>query len=68
MGDVEDPEIYAAFPIHEWEGTDHGKWVKKHATKPPEFFIRIGDYYGYKVVVEAEFTSENLLWHSLKFE
>jgi hypothetical protein len=67
MGDVEDPELYAAFPLAEWEKTDHCKWVKEHATKTPVFYIRIGDQYGYKVVVEAEFTSENLLWYNLKY-
>lgn len=67
MGDVEDPEIYAAFPLHEWEKTDHGKWVKANASKQPEFFIRMGDHYGFKVVVEAEFTPENLVWYNLKF-
>jgi hypothetical protein len=67
MGDVEDPELYAAFPLCEWEKTDHGKWVKEHANKTPEFFIRMGDHYGFKVVVEAEFTSENLLWYNLKY-
>jgi hypothetical protein len=26
MGDVEDPYLYAAFPISEWQATEHGKW------------------------------------------
>lgn len=31
MGDVEDPEIYAAEPIHQWQQTEQGRWVMKHA-------------------------------------
>ena len=31
MGDVEDPYLYAGFPIYEWQQTDKGKWVMAHA-------------------------------------
>jgi hypothetical protein len=30
MGDVEDPELYAAHPIREWQNTEHGQWVMEH--------------------------------------
>ena len=38
MGDVEDPYLYAGFPIHEWQQTEHGKWVMEHAVEPPTFY------------------------------
>lgn len=31
IGDVEDPEIYAAEPIYNWQQTEHGRWVMEHA-------------------------------------
>lgn len=34
MGDVEDPELYAAQPIWEWQQTDQGKWVMKNCSDP----------------------------------
>jgi hypothetical protein len=34
MGDVEDPEIYAAVPINDWQQTEKGKWVMEHCPDP----------------------------------
>lgn len=31
MGDVDDVEAYAAFPIHDWQQTEQGKWVTAYA-------------------------------------
>lgn len=35
LGDVEDPEIYAAEPIYNWQQTEQGKWVMEHAVEAP---------------------------------
>ena len=35
--DVDDPEIYAAEPIWEWEQSDSGKWIKERAIEVPEW-------------------------------
>lgn len=35
MSDVEDPEIYAAQPLWEWQNSEHGKWVMAHAIETP---------------------------------
>ena len=37
MGDVEDPEIYAAGPLFEWQNTENGKWVMENAVDKPTF-------------------------------
>jgi len=34
MGDVEDPELYAAPPILEWQKTEQGCWVMAHCPDP----------------------------------
>lgn len=31
LGDCEDPEIYAAYPILEWEQSEMGVWAKEFA-------------------------------------
>ena len=31
MGDVEDPDIYAAEPMWQWQQTTQGQWVMQHA-------------------------------------
>ncbi len=30
MGDVEDPELYAAFPLGKFMETEKGQWIKSH--------------------------------------
>ena len=49
MGDVEDPDLYAAQPIHEWQQSEQGQWVMEHAVETP-FWHRSVDpaSYGHK--------------------
>jgi hypothetical protein len=35
MGDVEDPDLYAAQPLYEWQQSEQGKWIMEHAVEPP---------------------------------
>jgi hypothetical protein len=56
MGDVEDPDIYVAGPIYDWQQTDHGKWVMKHG-KDPIYHIQADPMnYGYQVVIQSHIT------------
>lgn len=36
----DDPEIYAATPIIEWQHSEQGMWVMEHAIETPSFRIR----------------------------
>ena len=47
MGDVEDPELYAAQPLYEWEKSEAGQWVMQHAMETPMWhrYMSPGDYY-----------------------
>ena len=56
MGDVEDPELYAAQPIWEWQQTDQGKWVMQHGLDPTFHFHLEPVTYGYQVVITAHIT------------
>jgi len=41
MGDVEDPDLYAAQPLWEWQESEMGAWVMKHAVQTPEWHRRM---------------------------
>ena len=61
VGDVEDPEIYAAEPIWEWQQTDAGKFVMEHAIDTPSYHKSL-DYqtYGYRYAIVAELEAKKL--------
>jgi len=61
MGDVEDPDLYADPPLHEWEKSDAGQWVMTHACETPSWY-RMADTisYGYKYEIRARLTGPAL--------
>ena len=68
MGDVDDPYLYAAFPIHEWQQTEHGKWVMEHAIGQPEFHcLPDPNSYGYKVVISGKLDTADYTFFMLKW-
>lgn len=68
MGDVEDPELYAADPLYTWEHSDMGRWIMEHSKSPPTFNIATCyNTYGYKCYVTAELEGEALTFFKLKW-
>lgn len=67
MGDVDDPDLYAAQPLHEWEQSEEGQWVMKNACETPTWY-RIADpmSYGYKYEIHATFMGPALTEWILK--
>lgn len=68
MGDVEDPELYAAFPIHEFEISEKGQWLKEHSTE--QMWYDIGmcrETYGYKCTIFANLEEQDLTFFNLKW-
>jgi hypothetical protein len=61
VSDVEDPDIYAAEPIHEWEKSEQGQFIMKHAIDTPEWH-RLTDHllYGCKYTIVAELEAKKL--------
>ena len=55
MGDVEDPDLYAAHPLSEWEKSEVGQWVMKNAADVPTWH-RMADTisYGYQYQIRAK--------------
>ena len=69
MGDVEDPDLYAAEPILQWQQTQSGQWVMEHATETP-YWIRSVDHssYGYRYRIVARLSEPNQTFFRLKFQ
>lgn len=68
MSDVEDPEIYAAQPIWEWQKTDYGQWCMEHCVETPSFIIGPSAYdYQYRCTVYGQLTEENYTFHQLRW-
>lgn len=68
MGDVEDPDLYAAQPLIEWEKSDIGQWVMKNACDTPTWH-RMADAvsYGYKYRITAKLMGPALTEWLLKY-
>ena len=69
MGDVEDPDLYAAQPIWEWQESEAGKFVMAHAVEPP-YWIRQVDHssYGHRYRIIARLSEPNQTFFRLKFK
>ncbi len=68
MGDVEDPVLYAALPIHEWQQTEAGKFVMEHAMESP-WWVRHMDPmdYGYQFAIVAPMKESDQTFYTLKY-
>ena len=72
MGDVEDPDIYVAGPIWEWQQTDAGRFIMEHAVGKP-YWTQHTDYTSYHLLYrimarlsESDETFWRLKWDGLK--
>ena len=68
MGDVEDPDLYAAEPLYQWQQSEAGAWVMEHAVEPP-FWTRQADIqsYGYRYYIVARLKEADQTFWSLKW-
>jgi hypothetical protein len=67
MGDVEDPDIYVAQPIYEWQQTEHGQWVMSHCEDPVYNIRPDVSYMGYRVTITGEITDKDATFHQLRW-
>ena len=69
MGDVEDPDLYAAQPIWEWQESEAGQFVMEHAVEKP-YWIRQVDLnsYGHRYVIVARMREPDQTFFRLKFK
>jgi hypothetical protein len=68
MSDVDDPDIYAAGPMFEWERSEAGQFVFKHAVDRPEWHRHMDPMFmGYRYIITAELEKKKLSEYYLKF-
>jgi len=68
MGDVEDPDLYAAQPLWEFERSEKGKWIMERALETPVWQRQVDHmYYGYKYKVAARLTEQDITYFLLRF-
>jgi len=67
MGDVDDPEIYAAQPIWEWQQTEQGQWVLAHCTDPKYAVEPDNMSWGYRVRLYGEINDTDATFFQLKW-
>ena len=69
MGDVEDPDLYAAQPLHEWQSSEVGQWVMEHAVETPFWHRRFDPRnYGHTYCVVARLSEQDQTYWALKWQ
>jgi len=68
LGDVEDPDFFAAGPLIEFEKSEKGRWVLEHASDIP-VWTRHADFgqWGWTYTITAEFEEACLTEWLLKY-
>ena len=68
MGDVEDPDLYAAEPLYQWQKSEMGEWVMENAVQTPSWHRSADPYnYGYAYSIRAELSPKNYTYWWLKW-
>lgn len=68
MGDVEDPDLYAAVPLHKWETSEQGQFIMKNAVDKPEWHRHLDhNLFGYQYAITAELPKKKLSEYLLKW-
>lgn len=68
LGDVDDPDLYAAEPLYAWQQSDQGKWVMERAIETPVWH-RMADpaSFGHKFLITATFQEKHITEFYLRF-
>lgn len=68
LGDVEDPDLYAAEPLWQWQQSEKGQWVLEHAVDQPEWKRWTdAESYSYKYVITAKLIDKDYTYWCLKW-
>lgn len=67
LNDVEDPELYAAGPLWDWQQTEHGEWVMKNAEDPTYHVHADPMTYGYRIAVTGLLEEQDYTFFMLKW-
>lgn len=69
IGDVDEPDLYAAQEVDRWINSDLGQWIKKQSVKPLHFTSNFDHpYYGYQYAIFAYLTNVQITYFELKYK
>lgn len=68
IGDCEDPELYAAQPLWEWQQTEHGQWVMQHAHDPTYHVGVSANTFGFCVTITGWVEEKDEVYYRLKYD
>ena len=68
LGDVDDIEVYAAYPINEWlTKTDKGEWIAEHCNDLTWHSLP-NDNYGWTISIRGSLTDQHATEYYLRFQ
>ena len=67
MGDVEDPDLYVAQPLYEWQQTEQGQWAMKHCLDPRYIVQADVHTWGHKIIVYGEVEDQSATEYLLRW-
>lgn len=69
VGDVDDPDLYAAHPLWEWQQSAAGTWVMENAVETPQWG-RSNDHRTYQLRyrVTAKLREQDAIFFKLKYD
>jgi hypothetical protein len=69
MGDVEDPDLFVAQPIWEWQQTEEGQWIMQNSNPAPLWKRHVDPaIYGQSYTIHAFLKSKDYVFWNLKFK
>lgn len=68
VGDAEDPDLYAAEPLINWEKSEQGQWIMAHAVETPVWHRTVDhNTFGYRYRISARLKGKDLTYFYLKW-
>jgi hypothetical protein len=68
MGDVEDPDLYAAQPIIEWQNSEMGKFVMEKSVEVPMWHRQVDiSNFGHSYAIQAWLRGADYTYWVLKW-
>jgi hypothetical protein len=69
IGDVEDPILYAAQPLYEWEHSEEGQWIMKHSVEEPQWHRQTDPFhYSYNFSITAKLKEKDYTYWLIKWK
>jgi hypothetical protein len=69
MGDVDDPDLYAAEPLYQWQTSEQGQWIMEHAVETPIWNRVIDPHsFGWRYQIVAKLKAKDYTYWSIKWK